>query len=83
MAHGTTVKEAIKRHGLDGAVAWADHIIETLEFNLRSERRTAYALADLILKGDLFAAREIAKLTVTIREARRADNDEWEPADGK
>ena len=82
MAHGTTVKRAIEAHGVEAAVAWADHIIEVLEDNVRSSRRGEYALADLILKGDpnsMFMAREMAKLVVQIREQRKNNNDEWEP----
>lgn len=82
MAHGTTVAKVASDQGTETAIAWADHIIETLEHNLRYERQTVYALADLILKGDrasLFMATEMAKLCKQIQAARQRDKDEWEP----
>jgi hypothetical protein len=82
VAHGTTVAKVASDQGNETAISWADHIIETLEHNVRDGRRGAYALADLILKGDpesLHMAREMSKLIVELRGLRKAENDEWEP----
>ena len=82
MAHGTTVKAAIKEHGIDGAVAWADHIIEVLEHNLRTDRGFLYTLAETILKDtpeSRFMATVLAKEIVKLKAGRKSNNDEWEP----
>jgi hypothetical protein len=82
MAHGTTVAKVASDQGAETAICWADHIIETLEHNLRSERGTLYAIADLLLSDDpqsRFVAKEMAEIILETKKLRKENKDEWEP----
>jgi hypothetical protein len=50
-----TVKEVAVRLGTDTAVSWADHRIEALEAEIRSNLQSLRALSDCVLNRDPFA----------------------------
>ena len=82
MAHGTTVAKVASDNGTETAIHWADHIIETLEHHLRTDRGILSALAETLLKDtpdSRFMATVLAKEIVKLKAARKESKDEWEP----
>lgn len=51
-----TVAEVAVRLGTETAIAWADHRIEALEAEIRSNLQSLRALSDCVLNGDQRAA---------------------------
>lgn len=47
-----TVQEVAAKHGAEFAAVWADHRIEALEAQIRSNRQALRALSDAVLTGD-------------------------------
>jgi hypothetical protein len=69
VAHNTTVKKVAEELGADSAINWADHIIETLEANLKSERETFYGLAKAVVEKS-YMAHHIAVAAIQLHETR-------------
>ena len=78
MAHGTTVTAVAAELGVPAALAWADHIIETLEGNLRTELEDLRVLATLVVEGQQPVARVIAAKVLELVALRDASEREKE-----
>jgi hypothetical protein len=75
MAHNTTVKAEAARLGNKAAISWADHIIETLEGNLKSEREHLYQLAKAVVEKN-YMAEHIARAVIQLHELREKQEKE-------
>jgi len=75
MAHNTTVKAEAARLGNKVAISWADHIIESLEGQLKTERATFYALAKAVVEKN-YMAEHIARATIELHELREKQDNE-------
>lgn len=56
-----TVKQVASRLGVETAIPWADHRIECLEAEVRSNLQALRALSDAVLAGDSTFAESMAK----------------------